>query len=75
MKKIIYKGTIEESDYNRVKDIDSENYITSDGKTVLPKLTQMPLRDLAILSFTDENELKKYKDTDQKFKQTQSQQF
>ena len=60
MKKIIYKGTIEESDYNRVKDIDSENYITSDGKTVLPKLTQMPLRDLAILSFTDENELKKY---------------
>ena len=60
MKKIIYKGTIEESDYNRVKDIDSENYITSDGKTVLPKLTQMPLRDLAILSFTNENELKKY---------------
>ena len=60
MKKIIYKGTIEESDYNRVKDIDSENYITPDGKTVLPKLTQMPLRDLAILSFTDENELKKY---------------
>ena len=60
MKKIIYKGTIEESDYNRVKDIDSENYITSDGKTALPKLTQMPLRDLAILSFTDENELKKY---------------
>ena len=60
MKKIIYKGTIEKSDYNRVKDIDSENYITSDGKTVLPKLTQMPLRDLAILSFTDENELKKY---------------
>ena len=32
MKKIIYKGTIEESDYNRVKDIDSENYITPDGK-------------------------------------------
>ena len=31
MKKIIYKGTIEESDYNRVKDIDSENYITPDG--------------------------------------------
>ena len=60
MKKIIYKGTIEESDYNRVKDIDSENYITPDGKTVLPKLTQMPLRDLAILSFTSENELKKY---------------
>ena len=60
MKKIIYKSTIEESDYNRVKDIDSENYITSDGKTVLPKLTQMPLRDLAILSFTNENELKKY---------------
>ena len=60
MKKIIYKGTIEESDYNRVKDIDSENYITSDGKKVLPKLAQMPLRDLAILSFTDENELKKY---------------
>ena len=60
MKKIIYKGTIEESDYNRVKDIDSENYITPDGKTVMPKLTQMPLRDLAILSFTDENELKKY---------------
>ena len=60
MKKIIYKSTIEESDYNRVKDIDSENYITPDGKTVLPKLTQMPLRDLAILSFTDENELKKY---------------
>lgn len=60
MKKIIYKGTIEESDYNRVKDIDSENYITPDGKTVLPKLAQMPLRDLAILSFTDENELKKY---------------
>ena len=60
MKKIIYKGTIEESDYNRVKDIDSENYITPDGKTVLPKLTQMPLRDLAILSFTNENELKKY---------------
>ena len=60
MKKIIYKGTIEESDYNRVKDIDSENYVTPDGKTVLPKLTQMPLRDLAILSFTDENELKKY---------------
>lgn len=60
MKKIIYKGTIEESDYNRVKDIDSENYITPDGKTVLPKLTRMPLRDLAILSFTDENELKKY---------------
>ena len=60
MKKIIYKGTIEESDYNRVKDIDSENYITPDGKTVLPKLTQMLLRDLAILSFTDENELKKY---------------
>ena len=28
MKKIIYKGTIEENDYNRVKDIDSENYIT-----------------------------------------------
>ena len=26
MKKIIYKGTIEENDYNRVKDIDSENY-------------------------------------------------
>lgn len=24
MKKIIYKGTIEENDYNRVKDIDSE---------------------------------------------------
>ena len=48
MKKIIYKGTIEESDYNRVKDIDSENYITPDGKTVMPKLTQMPLRDLAI---------------------------
>ena len=60
MKKIIYKGTIEESDYNRVKDIDSENYITPDGTTVLPKLTQMPLRDLAILSFTSENELKKY---------------
>ena len=60
MKKIIYKSTIEESDYNRVKDIDSENYVTPDGKTVLPKLTQMPLRDLAILSFTDENELKKY---------------
>ena len=60
MKKIIYKGTIEENDYNRVKDIDSENYVTPDGKTVLPKLTQMPLRDLAILSFTDENELKKY---------------
>ena len=60
MKKIIYKGTIEEIDYNRVKDIDSENYITPDGKTVLPKLTRMPLRDLAILSFTDENELKKY---------------
>ena len=60
MKKIIYKGTIEENDYNRVKDIDSENYITPDGKTVLPKLTRMPLRDLAILSFTDENELKKY---------------
>ena len=60
MKKIIYKGTIEENDYNRVKDIDSENYITPDGKTVLPKLTQMPLRDLAILSFTSENELKKY---------------
>lgn len=60
MKKIIYKGTIEESDYNRVKDIDSENYITPDGKTVLPKLAQMPLRDLAILSFTSENELKKY---------------
>ena len=60
MKKIIYKGTIEENDYNRVKYIDSENYITPDGKTVLPKLTQMPLRDLAILSFTDENELKKY---------------
>ena len=60
MKKIIYKGTIEESDYNRVKDIDSENYVTPDGKTILPKLTQMPLRDLAILSFTDENELKKY---------------
>ncbi len=58
-KKIIYKDTIEESDYNRVKDIDSENYISRDGKTVLPKLTQMPLRDLAILSFTDENELKK----------------
>ena len=36
MKKIIYKGTIEESDYNRVKDIDSENYITPDGTTVLP---------------------------------------
>ena len=52
MKKIIYKGTIEESDYNRVKDIDSENYITPDGTTVLPKLTQMPLRDIAILSFT-----------------------
>ena len=60
MKKIIYKGTIEENDYNRVKDIDSENYITPNGKTVLPKLTQMPLRDLAILSFTNENELKKY---------------
>ena len=60
MKKIIYKGTIEENDYNRVKDIDSENYITPDGKTVLPKLAQMPLRDLAILSFTSENELKKY---------------
>ena len=60
MKKIIYKDTIEESDYNRVKDIDSENYISRDGKTVLPKLTQMPLRDLAILSFTNENELKKY---------------
>ena len=51
MKKIIYKGTIEENDYNRVKDIDSENYVTPDGKTVLPKLAQMPLRDLAILSF------------------------
>ena len=37
MKKIIYKGTIEENDYNRVKDIDSENYVTPDGKTVLPK--------------------------------------
>lgn len=60
MKKIIYKGTIEENDYNRVKDIDSENYVTPDGKTVLPKLAQMPLRDLAILSFTSENELKKY---------------
>ena len=60
MKKIIYKGTIEENDYNRVKDIDSENYITPNGKTVLPKLTQMPLRDLAILNFTSENELKKY---------------
>ena len=60
MKKIIYKDTIEENDYNRVKDIDSENYITSDGKTVLPKLTQVPLRDLAILNFTSENELKKY---------------
>ena len=57
MKKIIYKGTIEENDYNRVKDIDSENYITPDGKTVMPKLTQMPLRDLAILSFTSENAL------------------
>ena len=60
MKKIIYKGTIEESDYNRMKNIDSENYITPNEKTILPKLTQMPLRDLAILSFTDENELKKY---------------
>lgn len=60
MKKIIYKGTIEESDYKRVKDINSENYITPDGKIVMPKLAQMPLRDLAILSFTGENELKKY---------------
>ena len=33
MKKIIYKDTIEESDYNRVKDIDSENYITPNGNT------------------------------------------
>ena len=57
MKKIIYKGTIEESDYNRVKDIDSENYITPDGKTVELMLdTRIQTRNLSrhkISSFED----------------------
>ena len=50
MKKIIYKGTIEENDYNRVKDIDSEN---NDGPSDPDTIAAMPKPAIAATMVND----------------------